>query len=188
MQCNPLGRRDLPNLAERVYLGTNLHIGFTSQLVTVWWGVGGVCLSINGESWVLVFWFKLGLSSCSPVGLILGCSPVSFPCLGGYWNPAVRTAGWCHWDVVLCSELKPSLQHSLGRRVSVEGREYTGTPFSVHTCGLAFKTGSSSRTELGCLLEFTAGAQTLQVRRLQSFGLSRSFWVLVTYMKIPLKY
>lgn len=27
--------------------------------------------------------------------------------------------------------------------------EHTGTPFSVHTWGLAFKTGSSSRTELG---------------------------------------
>lgn len=171
MQCNPLVRRHLPNLAEHLYLGTNLHIGFTSQLVTVWWGVGKVCLSINAESWVLVFWFKSGLPSCSPVGLILGSSSVSFACLGGCWNPAVRTAGWCHRDIVLCSE-HPCSTHLTEGSVLREG-EHTGTPFSALTCGLAFKTGSSSKAELGCLLECTSGAQTLQVRRLQSFNLSR---------------
>lgn len=126
MQCNPLVRRDLPNLAEHLYLVTNLHLGFTSQLVTVWRGEGFIWAltqgkTTAGESRVLVFWFKLGLPSCSPVGLVLGCSPLSFPPLRGSWNAAVRTAGWCYCNIVLCLELKPSLQQSLKRRVGVKG-------------------------------------------------------------------
>lgn len=59
MRYNPLVRRDLPNLAEHLYLVTNLHIGFTSQQVTVLGRGGGGALAQGrtaaGGSLVVVF-------------------------------------------------------------------------------------------------------------------------------------
>lgn len=160
MQGIPLVRKNLPNLAEHLYLVTNLHIGFTSQLVTVWGCTGFVCASMHN---------RLQLANKE-----LSCSDLN------WGNPAVLLWNWC-WDA-LSFLLLSSSQRNLSSRMMLlqhcrvlRGQALPGILpsekarcggkgnvkallSSVRTRGLAFRAVSSSVTGLACLWrEFRLG-------------------------------
>lgn len=167
MQCNPLVRRDLPNLAEHLYLGSNLHIGFTSQLVTVWWGWEGFVWALMLNHELLCSDLNWGYPAAPPLtwywaallSPFLAWRLLKSSCEDSWVVP------WGHCPVLRAQTIPAA---SPGRGSVWREGEFTGTPFSVHMCDLAFKSGSSSRTELGCLLESTAGLRPCRWGELQS--------------------